>query len=226
MGTTFGELKTRVSLVLQDPAQRTFTESLVEELIFAGLTEVGMLAPEQFTEDLDPVAGQLTYALRDSEFSSVAVPEIELVRVEVWDTTQSPEVLVAAIPEAGLEWATSDSGWSVWNGALTIPSRIANNLIGYESDYVIRVWGYSPYVFPTDDSSVLSVSKDVEGAILAYAQLEALRQLLSSRNLFTQWQTRSGATDISPAGLMNEKNIAEQNWRQKSRAITRLRARV
>jgi len=225
MSTTFGELKTRLSLVLQDPSRRTFTEPLIEELIFAGLTEVGRLAPEQFTEDLDPVDNQLTYAVRSVAFSAAAIPEIELMRVEVWDTSTDPESLIARVPEAGLEFSTADSGWSMWGGALTLPTGTVRGLVG-QTNYVVRVWGYSPYVQPVDDADVMSISKDVEAALLVYAQLEGLRMLLASRNLFTQWQTRTGNTDLTPAGLMNEKNIAESSWRSMSRQITRLRARV
>src|SRR5262245_40136595 len=112
MSTTFGELKTRLSLVLQDPSQKTFTEGLVEELIFAGLTEVGFLSPQQFTEDIDPVADQLTYALRAADFTTGAPPEIELARVEIWDPTVAPDQLIATVPNAGLEYNSSDSGWS------------------------------------------------------------------------------------------------------------------
>jgi hypothetical protein len=228
MGTTFGELKTRLSTVLQDPSQKTFTEGLVEELIFAGLTEVGFLSPEQFTEDIDPVADQLTYALRSADFAAGAPPEIELSRVEIWDPTQSPERRIATVPNAGLEYSSSDSGWSVWGGQLTLPVPTVIGLQGHESDYVIRVWGYSPFVQPTsgDDAAVLGLSKDQEAALLMYAQIEGITFLLNNRNLFTQWQTRTGNTDMSPAALMNERNILRQAWREKSRLITRLRAKV
>ena len=228
MSTTFGELKTRLSLVLQDPSQKTFTEALIEELIFAGLTEVGFLAPEQFTEDIDPVADQLAYALRSDDFVTGAPPEIELARVEVWDPTVSPEQLIATVPNAGLEYSSSDSGWSVWGGQLTLPRLTVLGLQGHEDDYVIRVWGYSPFVQPDagDDDAVIGVSRDQEQAVIIYAQVEGLSMLLNNRNLFTQWQTRSGNTDMSPAALMNERNIARQAWREKSRLITRLRAKV
>jgi hypothetical protein len=226
LSTTFGTLKTRLSLLLQDPDRKTFTEPLVEELIFAGLVEVGRLAPEQFTEDLTPVAGQLVYALRSADFVDEAVPEIELTRVEVWDPTQTPDAFIAKVPEAGLENTTADSGWSVWGGELHLPTMTVRGLDSYVDDYVIRVKGYSPYVQPDDDADVLAISKEVESALLDYSHLEAVRMLLASRNLFTQWQTRSGNTDMSPAGLMNEKNILTSEWRQKSRAISRLRARV
>ena len=66
----------------------------------------------------------------------------------------------------------------------------------------------------------------VEQAMLWFIRVEAIELLLGSRDLFTQWQTRSGNTDITVAQLMNQKVNAEQAWQRRSRAITRLRSEV
>ena len=307
MGTTFGELKTRVSTVLQDPSLRTFTEALVEELIQDALVEVGRFAPEEYTEDIDPVVGQLSYQLRyapedvdvtgesdtdlltsvdhgltagtrikftaltggtglslnttyyvissgltDDDFkiattfsgSAVnftsdvtatstfrrigtedAIPEIELVRVEIWDPTETPDRLVAAVQPASRQpRGFGDQGWYVWNGILTLPVRTASALDEYVEEYVIRVWGYSPYLPPVSDADVISASNEVIQAMLWYIRLAAIDMLLASRDLFTQWQTRSGNTDMSPAALMNQRSIAEAAWNRRSRSLSRLRS--
>lgn len=227
MSTTYGALKTRVSLVLLDPDNKTFTAALVAELVKNALVELGRIAPVQFTEDLTPVADQLTYAVQSAEFSAVAVPEIELVRVEVWDPTQAPAQLIAEVQPAGnVGWSWADSGWSMWGGALTLPTRVVRGLQGYEDAYVIRLWGYRPYVMPVADDDVIETSWEIEQACLSFIYLEGLRILLANRNLFTQWQTRSGNVDMSPAALMNEKNMAASEWRQLSRNLMRLRARA
>lgn len=217
---------TRVSDLLQDPNRQTFTLAMVGDLTYAALAEVGRLAPEQFTEDIPLVAGQLTYAVRSADFAAEAVPEIELVRVEIWDPTQTPDAFVASVPHAAEGEAVADTGWSMWGGELTLPTRVIKGVEGYENQYVIRVFGYSPYVAPVSTNDVIAVSKEIEQAMLDYCWLEALKMLLASRNLFTQWQTRTGNADMSPAGLMNEKNVANDEWRRKSRAIGRLRARA
>lgn len=224
MSTTFGELKTRVSTVLQDPNQRTFTEALVEELVLDGLTEVGRIAPEQFTEDLTPVANQRVYALRSDDFGGDAVPEIEVARVEVWDASVEPEEFKATVVPAATQPLAGDTGWYSWGGELTLPTRTVRGLSGYEDAYVVRVWGYSPYVPPAADEDVIAVSTEVEQAIIWYTRMAALELLMASRDLFTQWQTRSGNTDISMVQLMNQKSVAEAMWQRKSRAITRLRS--
>ncbi len=226
MSTTFANFKTRVSDLLQDPNRQTFTVAMVGDLTFAALAEVGRLAPEQFTEDIALIAGQLSYVVRSPDFVGEAQPEIELMRVEIWDPTQTPDAHVAAVPHAAEGGFVNDTGWSMWGGELTLPTSVVKGVVGYEADYVIRVYGYSPYVAPSADADVIAVSKELEQAMLDYCWLEALKMLLASRNLFTQWQTRSGNSDMSPAGLMNEKNVAADDWRRKSRAIGRLRARA
>lgn len=313
MSTTFGELKTRLAKRLQDPNGRTFTDGLVEELLLGALTEVGRIAPEQFTEDIPLVADQLSYIVRyapedidvlgeadtnlftavdhglhvgspiifteltggtglnedviywvvqddilDDDFddtfkvstslngsvvnfttdvtatstfrrygSASATPEIEVMRVEVWDPTTQPETFQGSVVSAAQQpLAGEDSGWFVWNGVLYLPTRIVSGLHGYEDLYVLRVWGYSPYLPPAANADVMNISKEIEQAMLWYCEAEALQMLLDSRSLFTQWQTRSGNTDISPAGLASQKNLAESMWRQKSRALTRLRSAV
>lgn len=226
MSTTYGTLKTRVATVLQDPNARTFTAGLISELILDALVEVGRIAPEQFTEDLTPVANQIVYAVRSADFAAVAVPEIEVMRVEVWDASQTPEAFVARVQPASREWGGQDSGWYVWGGELYLPTKAVKGLVGHESDYVIRVWGYSPYVMPSDDADVIAVSSEVEQAMLWYIRLSSIELLLASRDLFSQWQTRSGNTDMTPAGLMNQKSIAQQEWRTRSRNIQRLRSEV
>ncbi len=226
MSITYAALKTRVGTVLQDPDQKTFTAAMVEELIQSALTEVGRIAPEQFSEDLTPVENQFSYALRTDAFESVAVPEIEVMRVEVWDASQAADRFIAAVvPASGLV-SYHDAGWVQWAGELTLPSRTVRGLVGHEDDYVIRVWGYSPYVPPVTDDDVIATSGEATQALLDYVKYEALGQLLASRDLFTQWQTRSGNTDLSYAGLMNQRAQAGEEWRKKSNRIARLRSTV
>jgi hypothetical protein len=227
MSTTYGELKTRVATALQDPNARTFTVGLIEELITAGLVEVSRIAPEVYTEDITPVANQLTYVCRSADFSGVAVPEIEVMRVELWDGSQTPEAFVAKVSPASQNTSGGqDSGWYVWNGTLFLPTRTVRGLVGHESDYIIRTWGFSPYVMPSADADVIAISPAVEQALVWYTRLEAIDLLLASRDLFTQWQTRSGNVDTSLAGLMNQRSIAEQAWARRSRGIQRLRSEV
>lgn len=225
MSTNPADLKTRIATVLLDPSAKTFTVPLLAELLNSGLIELGRLVPAQYTEDLDPVANQLSYQLGLALFDEGSV-DIEPQRVEVWDPTTTPDSLIFPVNSAGGESTSADSGWSMWNGYLTLPTRVVRGLQGFESTYVIRVWGYAPYALPTTEDEVLPISQEVEQAIIKFTRVEGLELLMSNRDLFTQWQTRSGNTDVSPAGLMNQLSMARADWRQYSRAIQRLRAPV
>lgn len=221
MSTTYGELKTRIATVLLDPSAKTFTTSLLPELAIAGLVEVGRILPAQYTEDLDPVAGQLGYQLGTALFDTVE-PEIEVMGVEVWDPTTDPDTLIYAVQAQGAEYG-ADAGFKNWGGVLYLPTRIVRGLEGYEDTYIIRVWGYAPYQTPTADEDVIPLSQAGEQAVVKFARVEGLELLLADRDLFTQWQARSGNSDISPAGLMNQLSQARADWDKYSKRILQLR---
>jgi hypothetical protein len=227
VSTTYGALKTRISAVLLDPSGKTFdTATLIPELVSAGLVELGRIAPSRYTEDIDPVANQLNYMLGSSLFTA-AEPEIDVMRVEVWDPTTDPDTFIYAINPAGAENSLAgDTGWVAWDGVLTLPTRVVRGLQGYEDTYVVRVWGYAPYAMPTADEDVVPLSVQNEQAVVKFARVEGLELLLSSRDLFTQWQTRSGNSDITTASLNQQLSMARADWRQYSRAISRLRSPV
>jgi hypothetical protein len=226
VSTTYGELKTRIAAVLLDPDGKTFTAAaLLPQLAIAGLVEVGRILPMQYTEDIDTVANQLSYTLA-SDLFSIAEPQVEVVRVEVWDPTTDPESLIYAVQDAGAQWASSDSGWSNWGGTLYLPTRVVRGLQGHEGTYVLRVWGYAPYETPSADEDVIPLSQAAEEAVVKYARLEGLELLLADRDLFSQWQARSGNTDISPAGLMSQLSQAREDWRRYSARILQLRTPV
>lgn len=226
MSATFAELKTSVSTTLRDPDGKTFDDSALGEIVNVALAEIGRIMPEMFQEDITPVADTLSYVLRSGEFGGVANPEIEVARVELWDGTTTPATRMSVIEPASSGIADSEAGWVNWGGTLYLPSWVDRVVDGAEDDHLIRVWGYSPYANLTADADVCSVSNDAKYALLAYARLEAIERLIADRNLFTQWQTRSGNTDISPAGLMNEANHVRDDWRRKSRNLLRLRSAV
>jgi hypothetical protein len=212
--TAYSALQTYVSRDLSDPSNLTFDTDAVKDFIQKAIAEVGRVSPQQFQEDITPVDGQLTYLLRSDDFNAVAVPEIRLVRVEVWDDTPAFRFSVKA--KAGQPSRYSNSGWEVWNGTLEIPSWVETNISATDT---IRVWGYSPYPPISDDADVVPVSADLELAIRDYCRVQALRKLTSSRVLFKQWQARSNNTDVTLAMLNSDLQQAEQDWRRMSREL-------
>lgn len=216
--TTFAELKTAVATDLSDPANKVFDPAVIGDLINAAINEVGRIAPDRFRENISPVADTLSYTLRSATFGGSVIPEIELISCEVWDASVTPMVRILHVqPVAGEFVNDSQNGWRVWGGTLELPSDIVDFI---DPDiHLIRVWGYSPYPLLVDDADVIATSPELTQAVRDYCYIESLKRLIGSRVLFTQWQTRTNNTDVSPAALMNDLTIAQAAWRQRSRAL-------
>lgn len=214
--TAYSALQTLVSRDLADPDRQTFDVDAVKDFIQQGLAAIARVAPQQFQEDLMPVANQTAYLLRSAAFSATAVPEIRLVRVEVWRGTPSAFAFKIKA-KAGQPTRDSVAGWEVWNGTLELPGSAVSSIT--PSTDIIRVWGYSPYPPISADADVVPVSAELEQAIRYFCRVEAMRRLIGSRVLFKQWQTRSNNTDVTLGGLNSDLQVADEEWRRLSRAL-------
>jgi hypothetical protein len=220
--TTYAELQDKAGRALQDPDHQTFEPQMVKDMLAAGWREIGQYAPERFQEDLTPIADTLSYRLRAAEFPDAPNDDIEVYKVEIWDASVTPNLPLRFLePQSSHPMALTYSqvGWQFWNGSLYLPNRYVDFIGGHETNYIIRVWGYSPWAMPVNDSDVVPFSAGIEEALLVYTHIEAMRRLLANRVLFTQWQTRSNNTDVTPAALMNDKSIAQDEWRRLARSI-------
>lgn len=220
MSTTYLELQAKVSASVQDPDNKTFEVETVKAWIAAAWAEISRIAPQRFQEDVDPLADTGAYLLRQDDFPGEGVDELEVQRVELWDTSGSRPRPWKQVPFMGnhpMGLTYSEAGWYVWAGTLNLPDRIIDMI---DPDiHLIRVWGYSPWPAVSADEDVLPFGQEREQALILYCHIEALRSLTSNRTLFTQWQTRSNNTDVSMASLMSDLNVAQEEWRRRSRAI-------
>lgn len=73
------------------------------------------------------------------------------------------------------------------------------------------------------DGIIVPLSSALTAALVAYARKEGMERLNMSRELFTQWQTQSNNSDVSPAALMNALTLARDEWRRLSRKLVVLR---
>lgn len=219
--TSFANLRTTLSRALRDPEADTFAVATLNDLIDTALVEVGRIAPVQFVEDITPVADVISYRLRSTVFN-VAIPEIEVTRVEFWDYSATPPHPIFLVRSRKGEWSLATfTGWEVWNGTLNLTNHQAAFLDPVR--HVIRVWGYSPYPPLVNDNDILPLSFSLEQALLAYCRVEALRRLSISRDLFTQWQSQPNNSDVSPAGLLSALADAEGEWKRRSRQLSIIR---
>jgi hypothetical protein len=221
--TTLATLRTSVSDDLRDPDGKVFTAAAVDSMINSALVEVGRIAPARFQEDIDLVENQFEYTLQSLVFTE-AIPEIEVNRVELWDATttpMTPRSMIAPASQAYINF--SDTGWSNRDGVLEVPYSLVRFIGSTPETYLLRVWGYRPYPSVSADGDTIPVSGEREQAVRDYVNLLGLKRLVNERDLFTQWQTRAGNTDVSPASMLNAYSIARAEWKERARSIFVLR---
>jgi len=212
--TAYSELQTLVSRDLADPDRLTFNVDAIKDFIQQGLAAVGRIAPEQFQEDLTPLADVSEYQLRTADFA-VPVPEIRVQRVEVWRGTPS-KFAFKIKAKAGQPTRDSLAGWDVWNGTLELPDYLTTYIALTD---IIRVWGYSPSPPISADPDVVPLSAELEPALRTFCTVEGMRRLTNSRVLFKQWQTRSNNTDVTLGQLNSDLQVAEERWRRLGREL-------
>ena len=221
--TTYLELQDAVSAALQDPDNLTFDPPAIKAMIASAWADLSDMAPRRFQEDIDPIADTTEYPILADDFP-LGSDDITLMSVEIWDASEVPatayrQVQPASAHPMGLSY--SQAGWRFWGGTLYIPDRVMD-LISVD-DHIIRVWGYAPWPTLTLDADVVPFGQIHEQALIIRCQIEAYRRLINNRVLFTQWQTRTNNTDVSPAFLMNEKAEASEEWRRRLRSIAVIR---
>jgi hypothetical protein len=212
--TAYSALQTLVSRDLADPDRLTFDVDAVKDFIQQGLAALARVAPNQFQEDLTPVAHTYSYQLLTDDFG-VPVPEVRVVRVEVWRGTPS-RFAYKIKAKAGQPTRDSIAGWEVWGGVLEIPDQIAETI---QTTDIIRVWGYAPFTPISADADVVPVSAELELALRTFCRVEGMRKLIGSRVLFKQWQTRSNNTDVTLGQLNSDLQVADEELRRLLRAL-------
>lgn len=223
--TTYAELRVKVADALQDPDNETFEVTSIDAMIEAGWADLSDYAPRRFQEDITPIADALSYQPLADDFP-VPNDDIDLLTVEIWDGSVTPpnplrHVAPASKHPTGLSY--SEAGWRFWGGLLYVPTWVPDYI--NVTDHLIRIWGYSPWPLNTEDDDVIPFGQVHEQAIIIRCQIEAWRRLINNRALFTQWQTRSNNTDVTPGFLMSEKERANEEWRRLIRRIAKPRER-
>jgi hypothetical protein len=222
---TLAALREAVAAAIRDINFRTFSVADVNEMVRGSMAEVGRIVPRQFEEWFTLTPTQTTVLPQVTP--SGAQPNIEVVRVEVWETRADGNRLVALVlPASSAKMPTSASGWILWNGAVSLPQGALSLVRGREATRPVVVWGYAPFRALTADADSERLTEEQRQAVIAFARIEALERLNADRNLFTQWQTRAGNSDISPAGLMSMLSMARDDWRRRKRELLRLRSTV
>lgn len=216
--TTYLELQEKVARALSDESNQTFPVQVVKDILTAAWAEVGRYFPRPFQEDITPVADTLSYTLLTDDFAD-GNDDMRIASVELWDSTTTPETPLRFIEPAythPMGHAYSQVGWRRRGGDLVLPYKV--EAIIDPAKHVIKVWGYAPFALLSADDDVVPFTAEKEEFVLLVARIEALLRLTGNRVLFKQWQTRSNNTDVTMASLLNDLNLAQEDWRAKRRS--------
>lgn len=211
---TFSALQTALALDLRDTGNVIFSTTMLARFLNKALQDVGRVAPVQFVESIATVVDQIEYTPTNSS------EWMDVVRVEVWNTSTTPDEFVRLIPPRSREYVNQTAaGWYVWGGKLYIPPVHAGELDA--ALHVLKVWGYGNYTEKSGSDAMPTGEK--EHAIMEGARVQALKSLLQNRNLYTQWQALGTNSDVSLAGLTAQLANAQDEYRRTLKAITILR---
>lgn len=203
MPPTLVQLRASVARDVRDEGMKTFKQPYLDDLINAGIEEVGRLYPKETVLTLTPVVNQTDYAM----------PTIQTAfRVEV--------VSAAGTQEMDADTGESGSGWDVFAGSLRLTSSAAKALNGAQQ---LRVWGYANRTQLVADSDVSDLDSTAEWGVRRYARSQAFTAMNNDRALFKQWQGQSQNTDVSPNMLNQMVSLYSSEWDRQRNYLRRLR---
>ena len=205
MPPTLLDLRTRVARDLRDPGMTTFTSSHVDDLINAGLNELGAIRPREVIQTITPVAATYAYATTLSD----------IWRVEVWRSGVYHAVLDAGDNDL------SATGWDIYAGQIHFPKAMIDAAVPATDS--IKVWGYAAYTSLTTDGQVSEVDDMGEWVVRRYARATAFELMHADRALFAQWQAQSNNTDTTNNQLSQMVALYRAEWERIRGTARRLR---
>jgi hypothetical protein len=204
MPPTLAQLRTSVSRDLRDTGNRTFLTAYVNDLINAGIEEVGRLYPVETIDSIDVAASTYAYATTLQQ----------AFRCEVWRSG----AFSALIPQAEED---SQSGWDLFAGQLLLPKGIIDGLVPATDD--LHLWGYDQRIQLVNDNDVSDLDSTAEWGVRHYARAQAFTLMNNDRALFKQWQGQSNNTDVTLSQLSQMVSLYTSEWDRQRNYLRRLR---
>jgi hypothetical protein len=204
-------LRASVSRDLRDPANKTFQQPEVLDLINLAIVEVSRIYPKEEVQELPVDQDAQKAYLTDAQ---------SLFRVEVM-RDGSPR----GVPRATSTLSTAEDGWDLHGGVLWLPYFAAAGLVA-EDNPTVRIWGYWPRdLVDLDDASgteAVDVDAEAEFAVRSVASLNGYQRLQNERGLFQQWLTNTGNQDVSPNQLAQIADMYGARWREQRNRLRTL----
>lgn len=201
---TLSDLRTTVARRLRDSANTTWTTAELDDLINAGIDEIGDFYPREIVQTIGTVsAGVTSYSA--SSFSN-------LYRLDIYTSAGSYRT---TFPHA---IGGANSGWELHGSVLYLAPSYT-----YTAGDTLKAWGYARYVQLSASTQTTDLDQSGIWALVAFCQAEGLQQLVNDRAKYQQWQTNSNNTDVTALGLAQLANGAMQRWRRQQQRLRRMR---
>lgn len=224
---TIVAMASKVRRALRDAGAAVFSVDQITDYINYGLAELSLIRPIETTlvvnsvdklNGIDATPG--AYTTKDLDF---------IWAVEVYglpDTQYDGLTYYLSPDDSGSNWR---NGWDHVSGLLVLPQSTVRWLTDVWAmpvpTHAIRVRGYRNRIRVNDltTGSPDIASLPEEQAIVTLAQLAGFEALMNDRALYTQWQTATHATDVSPTQLSNMAYGAQAKWDRMRRHLYLIR---
>jgi hypothetical protein len=187
------DLKPTLETALSDTANSVWTDAELDTILQYALDQVNLVRQRQVRDTISLVDDQDTYTLTNV---------YSVNRVDLLDADSK----VVRILSPGT--------WEVWGDNLTSGQTLYVNPSFARTGYKLRVHGYGPYDFTTNNPDSMT-----QAAIVALARAEALRRLMTDRARFRQWATTNPRSDTSASELIGQLNEADAEGQRLLRSI-------
>lgn len=207
-------LVAKVRRALRDPGTVVFSAEQIFDFINYGLAELSMIRPLETTVVVNSANGLIGVG----EIGATTIADLDYVwAVEVYgiDGTQYENLTYYLSPDdPGANWR---NGWDFVGGSLVVPQSTVKWLADIWAlavpTHALRVRGYRHRRRVNATSDPLDLfSLPEEQAVVVLGQQAGFEAMMNDRALFTQWQTATHASDVSPTQLSNMAYGAASKW--------------
>lgn len=213
---TIVALASKVRRALRDSGGAVFSVDQVTDYINYGLAELSLIRPVETTLVVNSVDRLNAIDTTPGAYTTKDLDYIWSVEVYGLPNTQYDGLTYYISPDdSGSNWR---NGWDHVGGLLVLPQSTVRWLTDVWAmtvpTHALRVRGYRNRIrvndLTTGSPDVASLPE--EQAIVTLAQLAGFEALMNDRALYTQWQTATHATDVSPTQLSNMAYGAQAKW--------------
>lgn len=187
MANDLATLRTRLAVSLRDPLMQTWESSELDDLLNQACASMYPRVALPMASPIYPIV------TADQEDFDMPIGMLEISRVDLADV--NTDLLIMPLPPGT---------WEIYGDVFSGTAKLFVNRLYIDESYYLIAHGYGTYNLSTGTPPDHYVPY-----ILAHAQAEALRTMVSERARFEKWSTRNQKQNISVNELSQMLNQAE-----------------